>query len=284
MPDCDRILGCCIIAAFILLPSGAYAGETHDPDNSQVAEDVAPSPEDQQRARELFENGVILYEEGRFEESIVAWEEAYRLSSAPLLLFNIANAHERLGALEDALDFLNRYRAFATTDERETIDRRIRNMERRIDEQRVAQARPEPTPATPEVTEDARDRSQENRAVNGKVVAQIGLGTLAVGSAVTGVVLGIQASNRRNDLEGTCTPEGICPTSVRDIRDQEKNFALGADIAFGVAAASAIAFTIVTFALRPGRDTDSSESEEARVRVSPTFGAGQAGFSLSGRF
>ena len=49
------------------------------------------------RAKELYENGAALYEEGRYEEAILAWEEAYRLSSRPVLLFNIANAYERLG-------------------------------------------------------------------------------------------------------------------------------------------------------------------------------------------
>ena len=88
--------------------------------------------EDEARARSLFENGARLYEEGRYEEAIMAWEEGYRLSKRPLFLFNIANAQERLGKLEEALSSLNRYRAFAADDEREVLEKRVRNLEQRV--------------------------------------------------------------------------------------------------------------------------------------------------------
>ena len=86
------------------------------------------------RARELYRNGEQLYEEGLYEDAIVAWERAYDLSGRPLLLYNIANALERIGKWEEALRRINQYRAFATEAERETLDRRMRAIERRIDE------------------------------------------------------------------------------------------------------------------------------------------------------
>lgn len=100
---------------------------------------------DDARARELYENGAILYEEGRYEDAVVAFEQAYRLSGRPALLFNIANALERAGRWSEALDVLSRYRAYAAADERETLDRRITNLERRIAETRST-VRPEPAP------------------------------------------------------------------------------------------------------------------------------------------
>ncbi|TVR02097.1 MAG: hypothetical protein EA398_08685 [Deltaproteobacteria bacterium] len=258
-------------------------GPVVDP-SAAAAEDQVEQPEEdarnQQRARELFENGAILYEEGQFEESIIAWEEAFRLSSAPLLLFNIANAHERLGDLEQALSYLNRYRAFATSDERETIDRRIRNMERRLEEQRAARVDAQPeAPSAPSAV-DSRSASEDTRGggVGTKGALQIGLGALTVGGVTTGIILGLQARDRRDMLEGACSPERLCPTSHEVIRSEERNLALGADVAFGLAAASAIGLAVVTFAMS-GRNAEagSSDGQDQGARLLPVVGPGHAG-------
>jgi len=102
------------------------------------------------RAQELYENGARLYDEGLYEEAIAAFEAAYTLSKLPELYYNIANAYERLAKWQEALDALNKYRAFAPTDERETLDRRMRNLERRINEM-LATAPPPPLLVAPPV-------------------------------------------------------------------------------------------------------------------------------------
>lgn len=103
-----------------------------------LAQEPALTPEDEARAREIYENGATLYEEGLYEEAILAFEEAYAVSRRPALLYNIANAYERLGKWNEALDALNRYRVYAREEEREAIERRIRNLERRMAEQAAA--------------------------------------------------------------------------------------------------------------------------------------------------
>jgi len=94
----------------------------------------AQSDQEIERAIELFENGAILYDEGQYEQAISAWEEVYRLSGEPLIIYNLANAHERLNNLERALELYNAYSAHVTSDDRGTLERRIRNLERRIRE------------------------------------------------------------------------------------------------------------------------------------------------------
>ena len=54
----------------------------------------AQANSDEVRAKELYRNGERLYEEGLYEDAVVAWERAYELSERPLLLYNIANALE----------------------------------------------------------------------------------------------------------------------------------------------------------------------------------------------
>ncbi|MCB9763760.1 MAG: hypothetical protein H6739_28585 [Alphaproteobacteria bacterium] len=108
---------------------------------------------EEQRAKELFYNGRDLYNEGLYQEAILAFEESYRLSGRHELLLNIASAQERLGQVQEAVDTLNRYRAYAPADEREALERRIRNLERRLAEEAENQP-PEPVaqpaPAQPD--------------------------------------------------------------------------------------------------------------------------------------
>lgn len=103
---------------------------------------VAAAQDDQQaadaRAREIFENGVQLYEEGRYDLAVEAFSEAYRLSRRPALLWNLANAHEQLEQLEEALDALQRYRVYAEAGERDDVAARVRDLERRIAEGQTA--------------------------------------------------------------------------------------------------------------------------------------------------
>lgn len=84
------------------------------------------------RAREIYENGTILYEEGLYEDAIVAFQESYRISGLHKLLLNVVNCYERLSRYEEAIAVLNRYRAFATPGERDQLRSRIASNYRRI--------------------------------------------------------------------------------------------------------------------------------------------------------
>ncbi|MFT4623858.1 MAG: tetratricopeptide (TPR) repeat protein [Myxococcota bacterium] len=85
-----------------------------------------------ERARTLFDDGAAAYEEGRYEDAIPLWEESWRLSMESLILYNLANAYERAGRLEDALDNLLRYAPGAPEDEQDLLDKRIDALEVRV--------------------------------------------------------------------------------------------------------------------------------------------------------
>lgn len=108
----------------------------------------ADPADDRARAEELFTNGSELYAEGEYEAAITAFRQSLALSGEPALHFNIANCLERTGDLEGARTELNLYRAVAPAEERETLDRRITALDRRISEESVAvQPAPAPEPA-----------------------------------------------------------------------------------------------------------------------------------------
>lgn len=107
------------------------------------------SPADLQRAKELYDNGALLYEEGNYQAAILAFQQSLAISGAPALNYNIANCYERLGKLTEARDALNLYRAVAPSDERERLDRRLAAIEQRIAEEAAKPVAPPPAAVTP---------------------------------------------------------------------------------------------------------------------------------------
>lgn len=97
-----------------------------------VARAQDPTAEDIAEAKRLFANGERLYAEGSYEQALVALQAAYDLSGEELLLFDMANACERLGQLERAVELLNAYRPFADPSEQDVLYARIRALEGRI--------------------------------------------------------------------------------------------------------------------------------------------------------
>lgn len=56
-----------------------------------------------QEARELFLQGQAAYETGDYDTAVQNWERAYELDPRPLLQYNLAQAYERLGLLDQAV-------------------------------------------------------------------------------------------------------------------------------------------------------------------------------------
>jgi tetratricopeptide (TPR) repeat protein len=211
----------------MLVALGAYAL------GPVVAHAQEPIP-DEERAKELYNNGRQLYEEGRYEDAIAAWEEAYRVSNRALLLFNIANAYERIGAYQSAIDSLSRYRAFAPEDEREALERRLRNLELRLAEQQAVAAQvvrpPDPAPVVPEPEPTPKER------VSVVPWLVVGAGGVAIAS---GLGIGSAALGARADASGLCATNGICPEEASTLIKKDRTLSLAADLTTGLGVATA---------------------------------------------
>jgi tetratricopeptide (TPR) repeat protein len=85
-------------------------------------------------ARQHYNSGQDYYAQGRYEKAIEEFEEAYRLDrSKHLLLFNISQAYERMGALNKAVEYLKRYlKKDPRADNRVSLESKIANLEARI--------------------------------------------------------------------------------------------------------------------------------------------------------
>src|SRR5262245_14114470 len=86
------------LAAFVFLFSGALHAEPGQSTGGGADKPAEkPSSSADKEARKLFFRGDRMYEEGKYEEAVAAFEKSYALSHRPELLFNLANAYERLG-------------------------------------------------------------------------------------------------------------------------------------------------------------------------------------------
>lgn len=68
-----------------------------------VAQPAPAPPDDDARAEALFAQGKREYDLGHFDLAAAAFEEAYRLSDEPLLLFNLAQAQRKQEHCAEAL-------------------------------------------------------------------------------------------------------------------------------------------------------------------------------------
>jgi tetratricopeptide (TPR) repeat protein len=238
-----------------------------------------------QRAEQLYYNGEALYEEGQYEAAILAFEEAYRLSEEPLLLYNIANAYERLGELDHAIDYLTRYRAFAPPEERESLRRRVRNLERRME---AAETPPSSGDAGSDLAGGADagagqpDDTGDDEAAFG--AAEWALTGVAAGSLATGVAFSFIARERRQAVEDQCvtvSSSTICPTSAQDDHDAWRRSAIAADVGYGLAVASTIALVVL---LATSSDEAPDEAGDLSVSVGPTGPYAGGVLGLRGRF
>lgn len=90
----------------------ASAAEPPKPRASTKPAATAGRKEDPETAARLFfEQAQREYDLGNFDKALVGYSEAYRLVSAPALLFNIGQCHRQLGQYERAAFFYRRYLA-----------------------------------------------------------------------------------------------------------------------------------------------------------------------------
>jgi tetratricopeptide (TPR) repeat protein len=219
---------------------------------SQPAQPSEPEPTDDQKARELFEQGDEQYKSGRYEEALIALRRAYELSGREALLFNIANALEKLGRDEQALENLEAYAPHAPEARRVGVTARIEALRARLDAAKPApvpeplpapkpEAKPETKPVQPPSSEPAprppADSSVQPTAVAG--YALLGVGALGLG---LGAAFGAVALGARSDAEASCDADaGRCLTDAADPLDDDARFSVAADVSFGIGIAAALA-------------------------------------------
>lgn len=196
-------------------------------------------------ARRLAEQGLAHFEAGRYADAIADLEASYRITPAPGLLYNLAQAHRLKG---DCAAALEHYRRFLTGDPagniRELTEARIAETQRCVADATPRSPppaiAPTPTPAPPpRPAADIRPlQVQKTPAApsgNGRSwrrQAGVGLGVAAVGMGIASTVFGARASQAGSDVDaiydrgGTWGPYAI-ERERSGLSDQRTALALG---------------------------------------------------------
>lgn len=109
------------------------------------------------RARSLFEQGQQAYAAGRFQEAADKMKQAYRLTHAPDLAFNVARVYERMAETKQAIRYFRLYLKIAknlTDAQRADIAKRIAALQE-LDKRQRDQVFTAP-PSTNQLTAEAR--------------------------------------------------------------------------------------------------------------------------------
>jgi hypothetical protein len=107
-----RGIALCVLVAFAAAEMPAYAADEPDPG----------------AAKAHYEKAQQLYATGNYDEAIAEYNEAYRLKPHPNVLYNIAQAYERLLDYAQSVVWFERYLAEAPKDavERPVVENRLR--------------------------------------------------------------------------------------------------------------------------------------------------------------
>jgi tetratricopeptide (TPR) repeat protein len=229
----------------------------------------AQSATDEQ-ARQLYAEGDRHYNEGRYELAVQAFQRAYQLSGRPLLLFNLANAYERLGRYADALESLRGYAPSAPPNEAAQVQARIASLE-----QRAAEFGQSPG--------EGGSSADESLLVPGIVLTAAG-GALGIG----GIVMAVLALDAHAAAQAACAEVGgqtFCEAGARDAVDNEALYALLADLGMSIGGAAVLAGLVLIIAAYAGGGGGGEGEAAAPVAVlpyaAPIAGGGQVGAIVS---
>ena len=176
-------------------------------------------------ARSLFHAGTVAFQDGRFEDALRRWREAYESSPRPRLLFNIGTAFDRLGRAAEAADYFERYLAESPdADNRNSVMRRITLLRQRVATESRATAAREPEPA-PQSTSRV-----------GPITLFAGAGAAGIGALVTGLI----ANAKYMDIDKRCV-EQRCPPDIESDRDSLRVFTTTTDVLLAATVALAAA-------------------------------------------
>lgn len=269
-------------------PARAQAIETAQSAGAPAVDGAAgaetPPDSGDARARELYLRGDRLYAEGDYAAAIDAFKRAHDLSGRPLLLFNLANAHERAGRYDDALDALRKYAPGAPESEGKSISRRIEQLEKKVAHSAPAASAPPadtavsasapqhtagPDPGSSEPAGVRLDSDDASTSTLGWVLT-IGGGVLLV----AGTAAGLLALDARAEAEQDCDGD-ICNRDAKDAVERDRTASLIADIGLVGGALSLTAGLVLLWALDSPAEADRArlwlDTDSVRVGYAGSF-------------
>jgi tetratricopeptide (TPR) repeat protein len=235
--------------------------------------------EEEERAKAHFLAGQSYYDQASYTDALREFNEAYRISKKPALLYNIARCYEGLDQPADAVKMLERYlQEDPETPDRTSVETRIANLKERAaarlhrqPEEPTEPSRPPAATTTAAASAPASTSAPPRKRVWTWVVGGIGVAALA---AALGT--GVASQLDYNDLSNKCMAN-VCSPSEQHNLDNGKKLALATDVLWPIGAA-AVATSVVLFFVE-GRQAKTHAS-----RILPLVGPSQGGLAVAHDF
>jgi tetratricopeptide (TPR) repeat protein len=115
---------------------------------------LAQSEEDLAKAQQIFNEGELLYNVREFDQALKKYKEAYLLSAAPELLFNIGQCYRNIGQYQEAIGSYRSFlRARPESPNRAQVEQLITDLEAKLKESPTAEPKTKATaPTAPKQT------------------------------------------------------------------------------------------------------------------------------------
>jgi tetratricopeptide (TPR) repeat protein len=223
-------------SSLLSLPSAAFGAE---PAKTPSAEAAAEAHQHADRAHEL-------YGQGAYRESIAELEAALKLDpNGKGLVFNLGVVHEKLGDIDDALRYFQRYELMdLDAAERAKADAYVKRLQ---GARKEVEKTPEATPAPPPPPPPPPPQRAPEPPAHGKIDGwTVGAGVLALGGYAVGTIFGVEAL-RDKPKSGTMTTGTLGYQHLQSAVDTAHREAIVSDVAFATAAVATLLTTYLFF-------------------------------------
>lgn len=278
-----------IVCATLLVAGTRVHAQPAAPATAPAPADASTEDDKRAQAKALYEKGLTHYNLGEFDEAISAFRAAYAISSAPGLLFNIAQSFRLKKDYENAAYFYTTYlRLKPDAPNRADVEARIKDVTDLLEKQKKQESAPPVGTVTPDGDQksepqasdattkpaavtvnlvDGRGRTDTAAPDNSKTLMTAGLATGGAGVAlvVTGLVFGKMAKSAEEELNQLSPDMGTWSQAHQDTYDAGKRNNAIAVISF-IAGGAAVATGGTLWVLGKLKERDGS------VAVVPTAG------------
>jgi tetratricopeptide (TPR) repeat protein len=189
------------------------------------------------RARQHFQRGRELYQEGAYREAIAELEAAHTLDPrAKDLVYNLSIVNEKLGQIDAAIQYLHGYLDMELeAQERVRAEAMLKRLEGSKKEV-VVTPLVVPPPTAP--TQTAPPETPPAKGARGRIdAATVAVGGVAVAGLAVGTVFGIKALTDRPS--GLVAGKNATYTQIQSDESHAHTEGIVADIGFGVGVAAA---------------------------------------------
>jgi tetratricopeptide (TPR) repeat protein len=190
-----------------------------------------------EEARRAFRVAQAHYENGDFDEAAAGFEEAYRLSRRPDLLYNVYLAHRDAQRTREAADALERYLNEAPdVGAHDRLRARLERMRAALAQESEATVDGASADGTNDVADDATDEvSGPNADRVDEGGSDLPVSALVVGGAgaallIASAVTGLLTMSQQSELEDACPTRTGCDPGLEDTADGGKTLAVVTDV------------------------------------------------------